>query len=288
MARKSLEELTATLDSAIAAGKIWNVDFEDLKYPVGHVVEDLLKTSAIEALERQLADEEAAMFEQWVKATYPEYADPDTRRGGVWRSLSEAYSKTKQGKGSLSGQIYSVQQANTKVLLGYCRKAATLFPADARFDVVRAALAQVTPLMEKLDAVKPLIVKGRKPSETPNLNARTIEHTGTCGCCNRNIKLTEGGRIWDHGYSIEGRGHGYSSGYKVGGSCFGVGYEPIEVSPKVWQDMQAGMEQALVTLPERIARLEAKQCLRDYPESIAQLKVDIAAWTPRPLPGTAR
>lgn len=54
--------------------------------------------------------------------------------------------------------------------------------------------------------------------------ARDWTNTGTCPCCFRNVKLNDG-RIVLHGYHRPG--HGY-----IVGSCFGVGYEPYEVSTK--------------------------------------------------------
>ena len=119
---------------------------------------------------------------------------------------------------------------------------------------------------ELLVSVKPLIVKGRKPAENPSLTARTIDHTGTCGCCQRNIKMTDGGRIWDHGYTIDGRGRGVGSSYKNGNSCFGVGYEPIEISPRVWKDLLVRMEARIKDLPKRIE--QAKEWLKENPKPV--------------------
>lgn len=56
--------------------------------------------------------------------------------------------------------------------------------------------------------------------------ARDITNTGTCPCCGRNIKLDAQGRMVHHGYERPGDGMG------IVGDCFGVGYEPFEVSPR--------------------------------------------------------
>jgi hypothetical protein len=70
---------------------------------------------------------------------------------------------------------------------------------------------------------KPMIVKGRKPSETANEDARTLENTGTCPVCNGNFKREANGTMVKHGYKVEGR--------EFHGSCFGVGFQPFEVEP---------------------------------------------------------
>jgi len=54
---------------------------------------------------------------------------------------------------------------------------------------------------------------------------RTIENTGTCPVCSRNIKLTHGVMV-DHGYQVP-----WSRGGRTQG-CFGVGYPPYEKSPQ--------------------------------------------------------
>lgn len=70
--------------------------------------------------------------------------------------------------------------------------------------------------------LKNMIKTGRKPSTTPRkTKERTIENTGTCPCCHRNIKL-DGGKIVHHGFEIS---HGYRNG-----TCPGVGFKPWEVS----------------------------------------------------------
>jgi hypothetical protein len=56
----------------------------------------------------------------------------------------------------------------------------------------------------------------------------TTRHIGTCGACGRSIKVRNGTLV-HHGY--ERPGYGY-----IEGDCFGVHYEPHEVSPKCAQD----------------------------------------------------
>jgi hypothetical protein len=192
--------------------------------------------------------------------------------------------------------------------------------AIVNFFTVAEPLIHASELLKNL---KTKVIKGRIPAETPNENARTLENTGTCGCCNRNVKLTSSSRIWDHGFQILNRGYGIGAGYKIGGSCFGVGYEPIEVSPLVWQDMLAAWEKRVVELPSIIENLtnilatmtkpERKMDFQRTPEErelakeytgrqdglrqckselayltirIPEMKEAIQNWSPRPLPMT--
>jgi len=75
-----------------------------------------------------------------------------------------------------------------------------------------------------LQQAKPLVKKGRKPADNPCLGKmRTLDNTGTCACCGRNVKLS-GQRIVDHGYTIP-----WAYGGRMG-SCWGVHYLALEVS----------------------------------------------------------
>jgi hypothetical protein len=87
-------------------------------------------------------------------------------------------------------------------------------------------LDQITGLWNYLGEFKPLIVKGRKPSENP----KPVDETnmGTCTCCGNLQKLDQRQKMVHHGYQISA-GHGRYFGYRAG-SCFGVGYLPYEFS----------------------------------------------------------
>jgi hypothetical protein len=90
-----------------------------------------------------------------------------------------------------------------------------------------ALLQETLPLAQAFAALKPVIVKGRKPSEIPVVEDLT--NTGTCAICQHRQKLTGGQRkLVHHGFQIS-NGHGDYLGYR-NGSCFGVGHEPYELS----------------------------------------------------------
>jgi len=284
MARQTIETITATFTAAIAAGKMWNVDFVETREALGRLF-DTADDDIRDAIEATMGRESA-----W-------------ELGGDF--ICSNYS-------NFAGRITRLE----KKLVNYPE-------AVAAVHAVAAPFLTIIPLVV---AVKPLVVKGRKPAENPSMFARTIDHTGTCGCCNRNIKMNDSGKMWDHGYTIDGRGHGYGNSYKNGNSCFGVGYEPIEVSPKVWQDMLVRMERNLASLPEMIKTGEAwmhankrpdDPSFRDTPAPLAteyrknwmshasdlqglrmelahlktaipRMITNIAAWAPSRLPGTSK
>lgn len=77
--------------------------------------------------------------------------------------------------------------------------------------------------------------------------ARDWTNTGTCPCCFANVKLRNGNIVL-HGYQRPGLG------YTVG-SCFGVGYEPYEVSTKGTEAAQAQFQRTLESLQGRLEKL---------------------------------
>jgi len=202
--------------------------------------------------------------------------------------------------------FHPLHYSNATTLLGKAKKI-TKLPNDLKWPEIKTVLLSLVPACEKIAAVKQFIEKGRKPSESP-ANARTLDHTGTCGCCNRNVKLRPEGTMWDHGYMIGGKGSKGYSCFRVG-SCFGVGYQPIEVSPEVWDAMLQHMHMRVAALPAAIDAnnkwlaenpwteenkklVSAKQWnlreitgeLKRLPREIKELTSRRNAWTARPLP----
>ena len=286
MARMTLEEITAKLQAAKDAGKIWNVDYNDMKDTLARWIWDI---------------------------------DMHSDKNELRRAVENRFER------ALPGGIIISNGHDLLIAVKKLRKiqGMTGIGSVKTIDAFLEFWAPYIAVAELLVAVKPFIVKGRKPAENPSENARTIDHTGTCGCCNRNIKLNAARQMWDHGYQVEGRGYGY--GQKVGGSCFGVGYPPIELSPKVWEDMLAGMVELLPRLPGQIEVMttklkgmdkpvqkmswqmtkdeaayaedynllkatlfQTKSTLKTLPGDIEAMRVRIAEWTARPLPGTSR
>lgn len=104
----------------------------------------------------------------------------------------------------------------------YSRACTAGLPEEIR-TAMNAFIFDCLPLMEAVEAAKPLVVKGRRPStEVSDAERRTLENTGTCPVCGRNIKRNDDGTITSHGYRVEGHEHA--------GGCYGTGYQPWELS----------------------------------------------------------
>ena len=171
--------------------------------------------------------------------------------------------------------------------------------ASPVLDAANGLVAEWSPVAAKLKAVKPLIIKGRKPSDKPRTTpARTIENTGTCAVCGQNVKLDKGGNIVSHGYRVVYHSHP--------GNCFGVGYKPIEVSNEglvayveMLENTLTAEKAKLADIPAEItgyspearkiraARHNAEQMIRWLTVDIDNRKNDITKWEARPLPEAA-
>lgn len=185
-------DILGMIESSIEAGIIYNADFTDLK------------NAANRALE---AGHRVAVVQPYLDIDYDERQDtvPEELVQGLYFS---AYP-----------QIHTLNARDKTIT--------KLEKTHGDHWMVKAAreyLELVRPVIVDLNTVKGLIVKGRKPSTTPRKTPeRTLENTGTCAVCGRNVKL-KAGKIVDHGYTIR---YGFQQG-----NCAGVGYDPIEVSPK--------------------------------------------------------
>jgi hypothetical protein len=187
----------------------------------------------------------------------------------------------------LSAQYYGTIYPHT--LPGWLKKLPkTASPTHAAALEAYRALEALAPICAKFVAAKGRVVKARKPSAEPRKTpARTLDNTGTCACCGQNVKLS-GGTIVPHGYTIR---WGFQSG-----SCFGVGFRPIEVSDEGLRAALKGFESQLgkarlaleygaLTRRER-AELEAR--VSGSKNAIAHYTAAIRDWDPRPLPSEKR
>lgn len=184
-------DILEMIDSAIEAGIIYNVDFKDLKDAANRKLEAGYRAAVVqpylEGLHNRGEEISPEMSEALYYSGYPQIHTLNARDKGI--------TKLEKTEGD-----------------HWMTKAA------------REYLELVRPVIVNLNIVKGLVVKGRKPSDTPRKTPeRTLENTGTCAVCGRNVKL-KGGKIVDHGYTIR---YGFQQG-----NCAGVGYDPIEISPK--------------------------------------------------------
>lgn len=102
-------------------------------------------------------------------------------------------------------------------------------------------------LSAKLD-LPPVAVE----TEIRESKKRDLTNTGTCGCCEGNFKRNDAGGLVLHGFS---RPWGW--GVTVG-SCFGVGYQPHELSSDCAKDyIKKVIKPTIATMEQRIADLNA-------------------------------
>lgn len=185
MARMTFAELNANLDACIARGAIFNVDFQDWK-----------SYAATRTLEDEIAEVTNRLYLNTPRETQVE-SDNELYWAKVGISIMTFPSK----------KLVKALETKTAYAKG-----------------IAEVVDRWTPVAEKFRTLKPMIVMGRKPAETPRQTpVRTLENTGTCSCCGMNVKL-KAGKIVAHGFTIR---YGWQQGI-----CFGRGYDPIEVSPE--------------------------------------------------------
>jgi len=267
-------DILEMIDTAIENGIIYNVDYKDLKDAVNRKLEEGYRAAVtkpyLEGLHERNEEISPEMSEALYYSGYPQAHTLNARDKGI----------TKLEK--TEGDHWMVKAA-------------------------REYLELVRPVIEKLVIIKGLVVKGRKPSTDPRKTPeRTLENTGTCSVCGRNVKL-KFGNIVDHGYTVQ---YGFQEG-----NCHGVGYEPLEISPRgavayirALESHKASQEDALIDAIEAATVLAETQkpfednrvqrLIRNAPHSIESsirhLTADIKMytkivneWVAKPLPVAA-
>lgn len=272
-------QLLAELNAAIKAGQISNVRFNEIKDLISRDFDRSIDKNLLEVYRERFRVEGSFEFSYDLRDLYntvPLYIN----------------------------QLPAFEKRVAKFAKTYAA-AANPLPGQA-IEQTRTFIAAWAPVNEAIAAVRPLIVKGRKPSANPKI--RTYENTGTCPICGKNVKL-ENGLLVSHGYQVNHRQHV--------GNCFGVGRPPIEVSNKGLIDYirvcEINSNEFLETI-ERMLREPkppvysrgAKTFVQPgekgyevlFQNKIAQLKYEseswkqtkntysarLAKWKPRPLP----
>jgi hypothetical protein len=192
--------------------------------------------------------------------------------------------------------------------------------ADERIDATGSASGAESALKKlKFNSAFKLWLKGPGAERDPDRarKLRSLENTGTCPVCFRNIKLKYGEMV-DHGFKVP---WGYGGRQ---GNCFGVGKEPFEVSPKgteqyikmmhsqiaadeqVVDDMKSGRIEKLPNPRSRdrrrpdmvqlgdegydyalkVAVSQVESGIRSLKRTIPDYEKKVANWAPKPLPGT--
>lgn len=101
-------------------------------------------------------------------------------------------------------------------------------------------------------------------AEKAEKDAKTRDwtNTGTCGCCDMNVKMTKDGFVWDHGYTLPSWGERQDS-------CFGAQtYLPYEVSTKSCEAYRDVAQQGLERARARSVELAAE----NYSEPLSNQK----------------
>lgn len=193
-----------SIEKAHELGFIYNSDYEAMKFTLSRAFDDQCRFMSYDEAGPRMARELSSI--------------------GDALQLRGYYSKSDE-IGNLYGYVLSFHLVKT-----YARKIETLegFVAEKAGlsipEIYRDFLKEWVEVFEAFQGVRPLIKKGRKPSENPKSVERTLENTGSCPICGRNVKLSSSGRIVYHGYTV-------ATGEFVG-TCYGTGHKPSEVSPE--------------------------------------------------------
>lgn len=273
----SFDDISRAVDRYTAKKQIYNVDYQQLNRDI---------TRATEQEGRQIRDRFSEIFNKGYNGRSPEEQELIENLPSWGRSAFE--------------------------LLRDAAKARKTIKSQHNLSLVMPYYERWEPLCQKFLALKPYIIKGREVSETPSqIPLRTLDNTGSCAVCGRNVKLHRG-KIMDHGYT---KGFGWRHGI-----CFGAGYQPFEISPEGLIAYKAFCEKRLAELPHlielraiRVAELRAEckanpldQKLKGHlgeinlilgqlkgeqrilPEIIEEAAVQIRTWKAKPLPQTSK
>ncbi len=275
MARMTFADLNAALDACIAAGAIYNVDFQDWKSY---------------AATRTLEDELAAVTDRlYLSTPHTEQIESDNEI--YWAKVG-----------------ISIMTFPSKKLVK------SLETKTAYANGIQEVVDRWTPVAEKFRTLKSMIVMGRKPAETPRKTPeRTLENTGTCSCCGMNVKLKDG-KIVQHGFTIRygwqqgicfGRGYDPIEVSPEGAVAYNAMLAKVLVrvnegmtnlvtnrpaieirdhyTAKVTATLTDGHANYQRVLEGRVREMEAE--VRQIEYEIGLFTKKIATWTPGVLPG---
>jgi hypothetical protein len=208
-------EAVKHLEDGLRMEKIWNQEYEDVKYWLNRVCEDVLGSLT------------HAYYEESLRDKYVSQGDP---RWDIHYFFTPIHA---------NGYLKKVRKAqknfNTPVL-----------------EHMAEVLFEMAALYERVKAVRPFIVKGRKPN--PNAPPPDLSHTGTCCICRRVQKLREGNVMVDHGFKISA-GWGQYYGNRQG-HCYGVGFNPYELSCEANKKFKKMLDGEKVNLENWMTRLQ--------------------------------
>lgn len=263
---RTYEELNIALDNCIETGIIYNVDFQDWK-----------SFGATRSLEKD------------IRAAKDNHYYPRAREARLADTVE-----------TLSWELVniSIMTFPSKKLM----KALDVADKDDEFVVaIKNIVDRWTIIADKFKTLKPMIVKGRKPSTDPRKTPeRTLENTGTCACCGKNVKMDANGKLVNHGFTIR---YGFQEG-----QCPGVDCDPIEVSVEgllkfgeMLNRMLTSANSAVLTLNAKLHTTtdaeatrklngqiyQAERQAKWVGDDLARVQLRVKEWKPSTLPGDA-
>lgn len=136
---------------------------------------------------------------------------------------------------------------------------------------VRRVLDAAHPVALLVKELKSQVVKGRKPSKPSKAKLEALAKEAakmTCPCCFRAMVVKDG-KIVRHGWREAGgrRAGQYGNTWHVG-ECFGVGYEPYEVSDKGTRAFRKYLGEILVQEEQGLENLKARPAKLHYEKRV--------------------
>lgn len=116
-------------------------------------------------------------------------------------------------------------------------------------DVLRRFVDEVLPIARVAADLKSKVIKGREPSKGPSKPVNPNKIVKQCPCCYRGIAVGADGTMVHHGYERPGNGSQTPS-------CWGVSYEPLDVSTKGLEFLISNLETGLERQQNRRLYLE--------------------------------
>jgi hypothetical protein len=155
-----------------------------------------------------------------------------TLGNAVNRALEIIYSRWLDGKGRTNYEEWTNDLSSFcsfNQAAGRIKRLTKKAPKTPVVEEFLAAYQEVDSIWKAICELKPLIKKGRRPTQNKTEAQIAIElrQTGECAICLRRQKLeNKTDKMVHHGYKMSDYNH---SGYRMG-KCFGTGYLPYELS----------------------------------------------------------
>ena len=149
----------------------------------------------------------------------------------------------------LKDLYYSILVMGLHDVISTSKKVAKTKAEGPAVDAMRAFCDEILPLSLLVASLKGKVTMGRAPSTGPAKPENPNKKVRTCPVCMRGI--AERGTMVHHGSTRPG--HGFQTG-----SCAGIQFQPLEVSPKGLEFVVRSLSHTLATSLEAIAQQATK------------------------------